>query len=362
MVEEFVARYGLPRSLHSDQGREFESQLIAELCKLLRVKKTRTVPYNPKSDGLVERCNRTLKQMLTMLVDETQTNWDDHVPYVLMAYRASVHDSTKCTPNLLMLNRETNLPVDLMCGSPPETPQCPVAYVEWVQCAMDHAFEFARRNLHASTERHKTLYDQNSGSPKFTRRQSVWRYYPPKARQKFGHKWEGPYLVIQKVSDLCYRIQKQATAPSLVVHVDHLKLYEGNRPVESWLSTGDPVPAVDPGNQPEGEDVDIGQPSEHKSASQDSGDESEVVGVGEGAEGPPRPESVPVPVPLESSFEEGEGSGNGMGIGDTELHSFSSPVPSTSKGPEHAPVEPSLAVRQTKRPRKPKVDEDFVYY
>ena len=46
-VQEFVARYGLPRSLHSDQGRGFESQLIAELCKLLRVKKTRTVPYNP---------------------------------------------------------------------------------------------------------------------------------------------------------------------------------------------------------------------------------------------------------------------------------------------------------------------------
>ena len=185
---------------------------------------------------------------------------------------------------------------------------------------------------------------------------------PPKARQKFGHKWEGPYLVIQKVSDLCYRIQKQATAPSLVVHVDHLKLYEGNRPVKSWLSTGDPVPAVDPGNQPEGEDVDIGQPSEHKSASQDSGDGSEVVGVGEGAESSPGPESVPIPVPLDSSLEEGEESGDGMGIGDSELHSFSSPVPSTSKGPEHSPVEPSLSVRQTKRPRKPKVDEDFVYY
>ena len=131
--------------------------------------------------------------------------------------------------------------------------------------------------------------------------------------------------------------------------------------MQRWLSTGDPVPAVDPGNQPEGEDVDIGQPSEHKSASQDCGDGSEVVGVVEGAEGPSRPESVTFPVPLDSSFEEGVESGDGMGIGDTELHSFSSPVPSTSKV-EHSPVEPSLAVRQTKRPCKPKVDEDFVYY
>ena len=94
-------------------------------------------------------------------------------PYVLMAYWASVHEGTKCTPNLLTLNTETNLPVDLMCGNPPETLQCPVAFVEWVRRAMDHAFEFARRNLQASTERHKHLYDQDSGSPQFARGQSV---------------------------------------------------------------------------------------------------------------------------------------------------------------------------------------------
>ena len=117
-----------------------------------------------------------------------------------------------------------------------ETPQCPVAFVEWVRHVMDHAFEFARRILQASTERHKTLYDQDSGSPQFASGQSFWRYYPPRARQKFGKKWEGPYLVIQKVSNICYKIQKQATAPSLVVHVDHLKLYEGSRPVKKLVA------------------------------------------------------------------------------------------------------------------------------
>ena len=100
LVEEFVAWFGLPRELHSDQGREFESQLIARLCNLLRIKKTCTVPYNPKSDGLVECANRTVKQMLATLVDETWENWNHHLPYVMLAYRASIHESTKCTPNL----------------------------------------------------------------------------------------------------------------------------------------------------------------------------------------------------------------------------------------------------------------------
>ena len=133
-----------------------------------------------------------LKQILSILVEENQFNWDDHIPYILMAYRASVHKSTKCTPNLLMLNREINLPVYLMCGSPPETPECPVEYAEWVRQAMQHAFDFVRKNLQASTERHKTLYNQNSGSPSFDAAESVWRFYPPIAKKKFGKRMGWP--------------------------------------------------------------------------------------------------------------------------------------------------------------------------
>ena len=150
---------------------------MAERCKLLKMKKTRTTPYNPKSDGLVERFNRTVKQMLTMLVADAENDWDDHLPYVMMAYRASVHESTKCTPNLLMLNREVNLPIDLMVGSPSEGegPVCPVEYVEWVRLATEEAFEFVRKNLRLSALRQKQYYDQGCGEPQFHPGQSVWR-------------------------------------------------------------------------------------------------------------------------------------------------------------------------------------------
>ena len=101
IVTEFVAYFGVPEQLHSDQGREFESELFQELCRLLEIDKTRTVPYRPQSDGLVERFNRTVQQMLAMFVNEHRNDWDDHLPYVMMAYRASVQESTGCTPNLL---------------------------------------------------------------------------------------------------------------------------------------------------------------------------------------------------------------------------------------------------------------------
>ena len=55
LVTEFVTHFGVPQQLHSDQGREFESDLFQELCRLLEIDKTRTTPYRPQSDGLVER-------------------------------------------------------------------------------------------------------------------------------------------------------------------------------------------------------------------------------------------------------------------------------------------------------------------
>ena len=66
-VSHFVSRFGAPNVLHTDQGRNFESALFKEVCLLLGVHKTRTTPYyHPQSDGLVERFNRTLLDVLSI--------------------------------------------------------------------------------------------------------------------------------------------------------------------------------------------------------------------------------------------------------------------------------------------------------
>ena len=72
LVNEFFCRFGLPDTLHTDQGRNFESSLIKEICSLLGIHKTRTTPYHPQSDGLVERFNRTLLNMLSLATSEDQ--------------------------------------------------------------------------------------------------------------------------------------------------------------------------------------------------------------------------------------------------------------------------------------------------
>lgn len=68
LVREFVSRFGLPLELHSDQGRNFEAKIFAEMCQLREIKKTRTTPYRLQSDGMVERFNRTLENQLSKYV------------------------------------------------------------------------------------------------------------------------------------------------------------------------------------------------------------------------------------------------------------------------------------------------------
>ncbi|VDI63585.1 Hypothetical predicted protein [Mytilus galloprovincialis] len=118
LVTEFICRFGCPFQIHTDQGREFESGLFAAICDKLGIDKTRTCPYRPQSDGMVERFNQTLQSILRLFVNEHRNDWDDHIPFINMAYRATQHASTKCSPNLLMFGHELRCPIDVMFGLP----------------------------------------------------------------------------------------------------------------------------------------------------------------------------------------------------------------------------------------------------
>jgi len=103
VVEEVVTRFCVPLTVNSDQCVQDESKLFVEMCRLPGIKKTHTTPYHLKSNGMVERCNRNLLKMLSAYVQEHQRHWDDHLPYFLMAYRSTEQETTRFTPNMLML-------------------------------------------------------------------------------------------------------------------------------------------------------------------------------------------------------------------------------------------------------------------
>ena len=86
---------------------------MQEVCRLLQIDKTRTTPYHPQSDGLVELFNRTMLAMLASTVEEDPSNWEQHLRKVCMAYNTYVQPSTGYTPFYLMFGRLARLPVDM---------------------------------------------------------------------------------------------------------------------------------------------------------------------------------------------------------------------------------------------------------
>ena len=171
--------------------------------------------------------------MLSAFVCDRANDWDDHLPYVLMAYRSSVHASTGCTPFAMVHGREQNLPVDIMYPTATEVnsvPQCGPEYVEWVRRAMATSHDFARAHLDKSARRQKRGYDAHAKRrPGYAKGALVRYYYPPvKQGNKFGRPWIGPFEVIEPVTEVDYRIRRLSN-PSrvLVTHVDSLKPYEG---------------------------------------------------------------------------------------------------------------------------------------
>ena len=79
---------------------------MKSLCSLLGCTKTRTASYHPESDGMIERFNRTCLMMLSMFINDRRDNWHELLPYVMHAYRTSIHESTGYSPYRLMMGEE----------------------------------------------------------------------------------------------------------------------------------------------------------------------------------------------------------------------------------------------------------------
>jgi hypothetical protein len=245
LVEEVVCRFGVPHQLHSDQGRNFESNVFAEMCKVLGIEKTRTTPYNPKSDGFVERFNRTLIDMVSKMIapERQQRDWDEKIPFALMAYRSSIQESTGESPTMMMLGREINLPIDSLIEPPVGQEELlDTDYAFTIRDRLQDTWDRARTCLQGSARRQKRYYDKKLAGKPHETGDVVWYLNRPRTQglsPKLQAKWDGPYLILDRLSTVTYRIQKTKRTKTKIVHFDKLKPFCGQLPT-GWTdwSTG----------------------------------------------------------------------------------------------------------------------------
>ena len=201
LVEHIIPRHGVPVELLSDRGSSFLSKLMFELYKLLGTKKISTTAYHPQTDGLVERFNRTLTDMLSKKVHHSGKDWDVQLPYVLFAYRSSPQESTKESPFFLLYGRNPCLPSEAIFNSSVPLKREIVDLEDYsteVATRMSLAWETAKLCIKDSQKKQKKFHDNKAKDPKITVGDKVFVFFPSKKigkSYKFARPFQGPYLV-----------------------------------------------------------------------------------------------------------------------------------------------------------------------
>ena len=143
--ENLFVHYGFPEKILSDQGRNFESLLISELCELTQIKKLRTTPYRPEGNGSCERFNRTLITMLGTLPKDFKSKWTQHISTLTYAYNCTQSNVTGFSPYYLLYGRHPLLPIDIEFGvfTPELSEAVTYKYVQELKKRLENAFHKA---------------------------------------------------------------------------------------------------------------------------------------------------------------------------------------------------------------------------
>ena len=236
VVNEFIARFGCPLYIHSDQGKNVDGKLVRAICDLLEITKTRTTPYRPAANGQVERYNRLLLQMVRCCVKGATRDWDKYLPQLAAAVRSMPNRSTGYTANLMMLGREVLSPRDLTFRLFDQAVDYdPPAYVRELLDILRAVHQKAREHLKVAQARQKKTYDLKLFDRCYEVGDLVYKLESakrPGQSKKLSRVWSGPYLVVKVFSPVLYTIK--AKRKEWVCHHDRLKPCQ-DRFIPLWL-------------------------------------------------------------------------------------------------------------------------------
>ena len=220
LMDEIICRFGAMRQIHSDQGKQFESELFRMLCARFGIQKSRTTPHHPQGNPQAERFMRTLGNMLRSYVSTNHADWDERLPEVMAAYRTSVHETTGQTPHMLLLGYEATTPTDLAAGRARDDSQIASRLQE---------LDELRHEVKEKVESSRRAYRQKQ-TVRFSQHAPGDLVMVSNLNRKVGvspklsNKWIGPFEVLQLKSEVTYRVREvDGRRRSMIVHHDRLR-------------------------------------------------------------------------------------------------------------------------------------------
>jgi transposase InsO family protein len=221
LLESFINLYGYPERLHSDQGRNFESSLIQEICNLSGIAKSRTTPYHPQGNGSCEKFNSTLLGLLGTLAEDKKARWKDYINTLVFAYNCTPHKTTGFAPYELLFGRVPRLPIDSEFGlTALETKSVSYAnYVDDLKEKIQYSQSLANANMalkaDRSGQRHSRSVALNPNDRVLVRKVGL------KGRHKLANLWdESIYIVVQQTNDSIpvYEVKPESGGKHRVLH------------------------------------------------------------------------------------------------------------------------------------------------
>jgi len=218
-----ICRYQSPQQLSSDNGTEFCNKILSQLCSLMNVKKVNILPYRPQANGITERLNKTILNLMRTMITDHDDDWDLYLPIVQSAINCNYHSSLGDIPHFLLFGTDKRLPYELLDAKP--DPNYDDNYAKTLLIRQQKAFTLAKEKLTLS--RDKIIANQHKiarfkaidvGALVFRSIKSTNSPMP-----KLAPIFDGPYRVLQCRNNkaLCRSLKDESQT---WFHFDQLKL------------------------------------------------------------------------------------------------------------------------------------------
>ncbi|KAJ8245059.1 hypothetical protein COCON_G00236180 [Conger conger] len=220
----FMSVFGIPKVIQSDQGSNFMSRQFA---KQLKVRHGVSSAYHPQSQGVLERFHQTLKSLLRSYCVELGRDWEEGLPWLLLAIREVAQESTGFSPNELVFGHEVRGPVAAVAEEWPgtEPPENVIDYVDGFRVRLYRACAAAQRALEKAQSKMKKLFNRKTKHRSFKLGDQVLALLPLD-HSPLQAKFMGPYVLDKQLSEVNYLIRTPDRRKKVqLCHINLLKPY-----------------------------------------------------------------------------------------------------------------------------------------
>lgn len=228
-----VLRHGAPKVVITDRGTAFTAKLLHEVLTLSGTSQRKASAYHPQTNGLTERLNKTIADMLSMYADVEHRTWDAVLPYITFAYNTAQQETTRMTPFTLLYGREATTMLDAMLLHD-ITDEYDISSQQFIQRA-EEARQLARLRITEHQHLDASRYDLRRRHAAFAPGDLVWVWIPVRRRglsTKLLRNYFGPYKVLRQLSEVTYEVVPENSGVAgrrrsrpVTVHVVRLKPY-----------------------------------------------------------------------------------------------------------------------------------------